>query len=84
MGFPQTRLRRLRNSAAIRRMVLETRLSTDNLMYPVFVTGGMGIRQPVESMSGVYRYSVDTLGAEIDEVVSLGIPGIIVFGVPDP
>ncbi|RJX19503.1 MAG: porphobilinogen synthase [Desulforudis sp.] len=84
MGFPQTRLRRLRNSAAIRRMIRETRLDLDNLMYPVFVTGGTGVRQPVETMPGVYRFSADTLGAEIEEVVSLGIPGVILFGVPDP
>ncbi len=83
MSFPTTRLRRLRGSEPMRRMVRETRLDVDNLMYPVFVTGGEGVRQPVEAMPGVYRFSLDTLVEEIDEAVSLGIPSIILFGVPD-
>lgn len=84
MGFPTTRLRRLRESATVRRMVRETRLDIDNLMYPVFVTGGRGVRQPVDAMPGVYRFSPDTLEEEMAEVTQLGIPAVILFGVPDP
>jgi porphobilinogen synthase len=63
--------------------VRETWLGLDDLIYPVFITAGRGVVQPVAAMPGVSRYSVDTLPRLLDEVVELGIPGIIVFGVPD-
>jgi len=78
----RTRMRRLRREPAVRRLVRETRLDVDDLILPVFITEGRGVVEPVPSMPGVYRHSVDTLSALLQEVVALGIPGIIVFGVP--
>ena len=59
MSFPQTRLRRLRRSEALRRLVRETRLSRDDLVLPLFVVEGRGVREPVASLPGVFRHSVD-------------------------
>ncbi len=73
----------MRQGPVIRRLVRETWLGLDDLIYPVFITAGRGVVQPVAAMPGVSRYSVDTLPRLLDEVVELGIPGIIVFGVPD-
>jgi len=75
-------MRRLRAGEAIRQLVQETELAVKDLIYPVFVTAGEGVKQPVEAMPGVSRFSVDTLLEHLEEVVALGIPGIIVFGVP--
>jgi len=75
-------MRRLRQGPVIRRLVRETRLAVDDLILPVFITEGRGVVEPVPSMPGVYRYSVDTLTVLLQEVEALGIPGIIVFGVP--
>ncbi|MDI6906788.1 MAG: porphobilinogen synthase [Thermoanaerobacterales bacterium] len=83
MPFPATRLRRLRQNPVVRRMVRETRLAVDDLIYPVFVTEGEDLRQPIEAMPGVFRFSVDTLVAEARDVQALGIPGVIVFGIPE-
>ena len=83
MSFPTTRLRRLRRSEALRRMVRETRLSRDDLVYPLFVVEGSGVRDPVASMPGVFRFSVDALVIECKEVRDLGIPAVLLFGVPD-
>lgn len=82
MGFPVTRPRRLRINERVRRLVRETELDTGDLIYPVFVTEGKGVAVPVRAMPGVSRFSVDTLLRELQTVVELGIPGIIVFGVP--
>ena len=82
MGFPATRLRRLRVNEEMRRLVRETRLDVGDLIYPVFVTEGEGVTVPVEAMPGVNRFSVDALLGEIEAVVEAGIPGIIIFGVP--
>lgn len=76
------RHRRLRNSETLRAMVRETRLHTDDLIYPLFVAEGENIKNPIASMPGVFQFSLDQLGAELDEVVSLGIPSIILFGIP--
>ncbi len=76
------RHRRLRNSETLRAMVRETRLHTDDLIYPLFVAEGENIKNPISSMPGVFQFSLDQLGAELDEVVSLGIPSIILFGIP--
>ena len=83
MSFPITRMRRLRRTPALRRLVRETRLSRDDLVLPLFVVAGRGVREPVASMPGVFRFSVDTLVREIKEVRDLGIPAVILFGVPE-
>jgi porphobilinogen synthase len=82
MSFPQTRLRRLRRSESLRRMVRETRLSRDDLILPLFVVEGSGVREPVASMPGVSRFSVDLLVREAKRVRDAGIPGVILFGIP--
>lgn len=82
MRFPEYRPRRLRASETIRRMVRETRLTVDDLIYPVFVTYGSGVRKPVESMPGVYNMSIDILLEEMGQVSELGIPGVLLFGIP--
>jgi porphobilinogen synthase len=82
MSFPRTRLRRLRRSETLRRMARETRLSCDDLVLPLFAVEGRGVREPVSSMPGVLRFSVDQLGDEVKQVADLGIPAVILFGVP--
>ncbi|MBI5747812.1 MAG: porphobilinogen synthase [Nitrospinae bacterium] len=83
MGFPITRMRRLRKNENLRRMARETSLSVDNLIYPLFVTYGKGVKDEIGSMPGSYRFSIDTLSKEIKEVKSLGIPAVILFGIPE-
>ena len=83
MSFPRVRLRRLRRGETWRRAVRETSLRTDDLVYPLFVVGGEGVRNPVASMPGVFQLSVDLIVAEAREVHGLGIPAVILFGVPD-
>ncbi|MBM4124399.1 MAG: porphobilinogen synthase [Nitrospira sp.] len=83
MGFPRQRLRRLRQNEPLRRMVRETRLSRADLIAPFFVTGGRDRRQAIESMPGQYRLSVDLLVKEAAELHQLGIPAVILFGIPD-
>ncbi len=82
MKFPIYRPRRMRATENLRRMIRETRLTVDNLVYPLFVTEGKEIRNPVGSMPGVYQLSIDTLLVEVAEVVGLGIPAVILFGIP--
>src|ERR1700733_12408318 len=81
--FPIQRMRRLRRSEAIRRMVRETELSTRGFVYPMFVCPGSGVRNEISSMPGVYQQSVDRFVEECREVESLGIPAIILFGIPE-
>jgi porphobilinogen synthase len=81
--FPARRLRRLRMNPRIRGMVRETRLSRDNLVYPLFVCPGEGVRKEVGSMPGVFNFSVDRLVEECREVEGLGIPAVILFGIPE-
>jgi len=83
MGFPQVRLRRLRRTEALRQMVRETRLEIANLIYPLFVTQGNEVRQAIEAMPGILRFSVDKLREEVEEVTSLGIPAVLLFGLPE-
>ena len=83
MSYPIHRPRRLRRSEALRSLVRETRLTTANLIYPMFVCPGTKVRQEVSSMPGVYQQSVDQIVEEAREVDSLGIPGIILFGLPE-
>ena len=83
MAFPVHRLRRLRRGENLRRMVGETRLSVDDLIYPMFICPGEGVRSPVDSMPGVDRLSVDQ-GVEVcREVADLGIPAVMLFGIPE-
>lgn len=83
MYFPLLRMRRLRKNENFRRMVRETTLSVDDLIYPMFVVPGQGIKEEVPSMPGVYRFSPDELVKEAREVEELGIPAIILFGIPE-
>jgi porphobilinogen synthase len=83
MSFPTHRPRRLRRSEAIRSLVQETRLTTAGLIYPMFVCPGTKVRQEVSSMPGVYQQSGDQIVEECREVEALGIPGIILFGLPE-
>ena len=83
MAFPSTRLRRLRQSAALRNLVRETRLSPESLVYPLFVCPGKGVRKPVSSMPGVANLSVDELVKEAREAHGLGVPAVILFGLPE-
>ena len=83
MAFPTTRLRRLRQSAALRNLVRETRLTPESLVYPLFVCPGKGVRRPVSSMPGVANLSVDELVKEAREAHGLGIPAVILFGLPE-
>ncbi|MGB5759134.1 MAG: porphobilinogen synthase [Acidimicrobiales bacterium] len=82
MTFPQRRLRRLRTTAAMRRLVAETRLSVDDLVAPLFVREGIDAAVPIESLPGVMQQSQDSLLAEVTKLVELGIPALILFGVP--
>ena len=81
--FPHHRPRRLRSHPQIRRMVQETILTTNDLIYPLFAIPGKGIAQEVSSMPGVYQLSVDKIVEEAKEVSDLGIPAIILFGIPE-
>ncbi len=83
MYFPDYRPRRLRRTENMRRMVRETRLSIDQLVYPLFVVPGSGVRNPVASMPGVFQFSVDKLIEEVRSVVELDIPGVLLFGLPE-
>jgi porphobilinogen synthase len=83
MAFPVSRPRRLRRSEALRSFVRETRLSPEGFVYPLFVCPGEGIRKEVRSMPGVYNLSVDEAVKECREVKSLGIPSVILFGLPE-
>jgi porphobilinogen synthase len=83
MGFPTQRLRRLRKNENIRRLVREVHVSVDDLILPLFVRPGKGIKQPIPSMPGNYQMSVDKLVEEVKIVEGLGIPGIILFGIPE-
>jgi len=83
MKFPEYRARRMRNSAGVARMVRETKLSVDDLIYPIFVTFGESVRDEISSMPGNFRLSVDLLTDEAREIASLGIPAVILFGIPE-
>lgn len=83
MAYPIQRLRRLRQHEAFRRMVRETRLSASDLIYPLFVMEGKDQRREIASMPGQFRLSIDLLVKEAGEVAGLGIPAIMLFGIPD-
>ncbi|MFQ5330059.1 MAG: porphobilinogen synthase [Thermodesulfobacteriota bacterium] len=83
MYFPDYRPRRLRKGETLRRMVRETPLSVDDFILPLFVTFGSDVKKPITSMPGHYQLSVDNLVKEAKEVAELGIPGVILFGIPE-
>jgi porphobilinogen synthase len=83
MAFPITRLRRLRRTSQLRDLVRETRLAPDAFVYPIFVCPGEGVRKAVRSMPGVFNLSVDEAVKEAQEVHSLGVSSVILFGLPD-
>ena len=82
MQFPKYRPRRLRSNKLIRDLVSENHLSVKDLIMPLFVRPGNGIKNEISSMPGNYQFSVDTLVEEVKELASLGIPGVILFGIP--
>lgn len=77
------RFRRLRASSALRRMVRETHINKSDLIYPIFVAEGKEIKKPVDSMPGVYQYSVDMLDGILNEIAGSGISGLLIFGIPE-
>ena len=83
MFYPRYRPRRLRRDETLRRLVRETTLSVNDFMYPLFVVTGKGTRKPVASMPGVFQLSVDELIKEASEVRDLGIPSVLIFGIPE-
>src|ERR1700730_2971389 len=83
MAFPATRLRRLPRTAALRDMVRETSLTPEAFVYPLFVCPGTAVRKEVRSMPGVFNLSVDEAVKEARQVRSLGIPAVILFGLPE-
>ena len=82
VSFPDLRLRRVRELGPVRAMVRETALSPSSFVYPLFVAHGSGVREPIEPMPGCYHMSLDVLPQEIDEVVELGLPAVLLFGLP--
>ncbi|MDH4161636.1 MAG: porphobilinogen synthase [Nitrospirota bacterium] len=83
MYEPLYRPRRLRSSETVRRMVRETTLSPDNFIYPLFVTHGRNVKKEISSMPGNYQQSVDNLVKDCEETFRLGIPAVILFGIPE-
>jgi porphobilinogen synthase len=83
IGFPQLRLRRLRRTEMLRALVRENRVDTGDLVYPIFVVEGTGIKQEISSMPGIFRFSPDKLDSEVEEVVRVKIPAVLLFGLPE-
>ena len=83
MGFPTERLRRLRSHPTLRRMIAETRLRIDQLIYPLFVCPGKGVRKPITSMPGQHQFSIDTLVEECQALEQSGLPAVLLFGIPE-
>ncbi len=83
MEFPKTRLRRLRKSETLRRLCRETTLSIDNLIYPLFVKAGLNLKEPIRSMKDCFHFSPDTIVTEAKAVFNLGIPAVLLFGLPE-
>ena len=80
--YPRNRPRRLRCSPSFRRLMRETRVTPAELIYPLFVVHGQGVKREIRSMPGNYHWSVDLLAAEVTEIAQLGVPGVILFGLP--
>ncbi|MDD5398536.1 MAG: porphobilinogen synthase [Dehalococcoidia bacterium] len=79
--FPELRMRRLRKSPALRSLVRESQLDPGDLVFPLFVVEGKGIKREIDAMPGIFHFSVDKLTAEIDELVQLKVPAVLLFGV---
>ena len=82
MPFPERRLRRLRRTPALRRLVTETRISVDGLVAPLFVKEGIDGPEPIASMPGVFQHSHESLRKEVRELAGLGVPAVMLFGIP--
>jgi len=82
-GFPVRRMRRLRRNERLRALVRETTLSVEHLIMPLFVRPGKGVRKPIEAMPGNFQLSVDELTAEVARLDALGVPAVLLFGIPD-
>src|SRR5271154_1396413 len=82
-GFPVQRPRRLRQSAALRKLVCETRLSVEQLVLPLFVRAGKKLRREIKAMPGVFQFSPDELLREAARIHALGVPAVLLFGIPD-
>ncbi|GJQ31950.1 MAG: delta-aminolevulinic acid dehydratase [Ignavibacteriaceae bacterium] len=82
-GFPEKRLRRLRYNPRVRDLVRETILTKNDFIYPLFVVPGQNVREEIRSMPGVFRFSIDNLVKECREVAEMGIPAVILFGIPE-
>lgn len=82
VSFPQTRLRRMRRTPALRRLVAETRLGVDDLVAPLFVREGITEPQPIASLPGVVQHTRESLRREVAELAALGVPAVVLFGVP--
>src|SRR5919107_3944989 len=82
MPFPERRMRRLRRTPALRRLVAETHLSVDDLVAPLFVREGIAEPQPIASLPGVVQHTRESLRKEVAELAGLGIPAVVLFGVP--
>lgn len=82
MAYPKTRLRRLRTTAAMRKLVCETRLNPADFMYPLFVCPGTDIKDPIGSMVDCFHFSAENAAKEAKEIAKLGIPAVILFGLP--
>ncbi len=83
MNFPDYRPRRLRQNENFRRMIRETKLSADNLIYPLFAVPGAKVKKPIVSMPGIFQMSVDHIVRETERVKALGIPAVLLFGIPE-
>jgi porphobilinogen synthase len=83
MAFPQQRLRRTRRTAGLRNLVRETRLSPEDFVYPIFVTAGEDVKNPIASMPGIFQLSINHAFAETLRARDLGIPAVLLFGIPD-
>src|SRR6478609_5405785 len=82
MPFPERRMRRLRRTPVLRRMVAETRLTPDDLIAPLFVREGIDEPRPIASLPGVVQHTRESLRKEVAELAALGVPAVILFGVP--
>ncbi len=82
-GFPQLRLSRLRRTESLRALVSENHVAIGDLIYPLFIVEGSGIKQAIASMPNIFRFSVDQLPREAEEIAKLGIPAVLLFGIPE-
>jgi len=83
MNYPDYRPRRLRRTEGLRRMIRETRLSVDDFVYPLFVVPGSGVEKPISSLPGQFNYSIDKAVEAAGRAADLGIPGVLLFGIPE-